>query len=141
MFVMVDRIRGRSKDKMNKKSPTNTATEITSVSSIFTALELISPGAIERMEGGGQEELVNSDVIPWSYDVEKPLKDMGIILGEVVPGDALFRYATLPPGWKKVGTDHSMWSKIVDENGKERCSIFYKASFYDRKAHISITNP
>jgi hypothetical protein len=33
-----------------------------------------------------------------------------------------------------------MWSYLVDEKGRERAAIFYKAAFYDRDAHISITS-
>ena len=62
---------------------------------------------------------------------------MGIVFGKEV--DDLFVEVTLPAGWKKEATDHSMWSKLVDDKGRERASIFYKAAFYDRDAHINIT--
>jgi hypothetical protein len=45
---------------------------------------------------------------------------------------------SLPPGWKVVPTDHSMWSDLVDAKGEKRASIFYKAAFYDRDAFIRI---
>jgi hypothetical protein len=61
---------------------------------------------------------------------------MGITLGEPVASDPLFRHATLPKGWRKQPTDHAMWSKLVDAQGRERASIFYKAAFYDRSAFI-----
>jgi hypothetical protein len=32
-----------------------------------------------------------------------------------------------------------MWSYILDDKGRERCAIFYKAAFYDRRAHLSIS--
>jgi hypothetical protein len=56
----------------------------------------------------------------------------------LVDGDPMFQYVTLPKGWKKVGTDHSMWSNLVDEQGRKRAGIFYKAAFYDRSAHLSL---
>jgi len=51
----------------------------------------------------------------------------------------MFQYVELPAGWKKAPTDHSMWSKLLDDKGRERASIFYKATFYDRSAHLSLT--
>lgn len=44
----------------------------------------------------------------------------------------------LPDGWKKVGTNHDMHSDLVDETGKVRASIFYKAAFYDRRADMVV---
>lgn len=45
-----------------------------------------------------------------------------------------------PPGWKKEPTDHSMWSKLMDDKGRERAAIFYKAAFYDQSAHVTLSN-
>lgn len=100
-------------------------------------------GYIEKMEATGQQQLVESAVLPaddlygagssggWSA-----LEAMGIVRGEPVEGDPLFVYATLPEGWTKRAMDHSMWSEIVDERGITRATVFYKAAFYDRRAHI-----
>ncbi len=44
----------------------------------------------------------------------------------------------LPAGWKKISTDHAMWSNLVDDKGRKRASIFYKAAFYDRSAHLQL---
>lgn len=95
-------------------------------------------GAIEAQEARGQRELVESEQLPVRMMgvTDADLITLGFTLGEPTPGDKLFRPATLPPGWKKQATDHSMWSKIVDESGRERFSIFYKASFYDRDAFM-----
>jgi hypothetical protein len=94
-------------------------------------------GYIEGMEAQGQQQLVNSDNLPVDAPWEK-LEALGFVKGEPVPGDDLFVSCTLPPGWTRAGTDHSMWSKILDERGIERVSIFYKAAFYDRSAHASL---
>ena len=59
------------------------------------------------------------------------------MFGEKV--NELFIEAQLPEGWEKIATDYSMWSKLVDEQGRERASIFYKAAFYDQRAHMNIT--
>ena len=61
-------------------------------------------------------------------------KAMGVEFGDAV--DPLFRTAVLPHGWKLKPTDHAMWSKLVDERGRTRASMFYKAAFYDRDAFI-----
>jgi hypothetical protein len=55
-----------------------------------------------------------------------------------VDGDPLFRQATLPTGWAREGSEHSMGSYIVDELGRRRCSIFFKNAFYDRSANLSV---
>jgi len=107
-------------------------------------------GYIEGMESAGQAQLVNSDVLPAEasadYDSDTgdqwpKLEALGIVRGEPVSGDPLFIHATLPEGWKKEGSDHAMGSYLVDTRGVRRVSIFYKAAFYDRSAHISIIRP
>jgi hypothetical protein len=47
------------------------------------------------------------------------------------------RSVKLPEGWHIKATDHSMWSNLVDDKGRNRASIFYKAAFYDREAFLS----
>ena len=51
--------------------------------------------------------------------------------------DDLFMEVELPTGWSLKRTDHSMWSNLIDNKGRERASIFYKAAFYDRDAFIN----
>jgi hypothetical protein len=94
--------------------------------------------AIENQESRGQQQFVNSEYLPkncngctWSL-----LEQMGIVLLEDT--DDIFYKVALPKGWKKVATDHSMWSNLVDNKGRVRAHIFYKAAFYDRSAHISL---
>jgi sorbitol-specific phosphotransferase system component IIBC len=43
----------------------------------------------------------------------------------------------LPDGWKIVPTSHALWSDLVDDKGRKRAAIFFKAAFYDYNAHIS----
>jgi len=92
--------------------------------------------AIEAQERQGQAELVRSQVLPADVRGKDILEAAGVVFGDAVPGDPLFVNATLPEGWKKVATDHDMWSKLVDADGVERASIFYKAAFYDRDAFM-----
>ena len=99
-------------------------------------------GAIEVQEAQGQRELVGSTQLPTkiSPDDRKAMVEAGVVFGDVTPGDKLFCQATLPSGWVKRATDHSMWSELVDASGKVRASIFYKAAFYDRSAFIRLAS-
>lgn len=92
-------------------------------------------------EKAGQDTLVNSDILPreighMKSDSKAELESLGIQVTGV--HDDLFYTVVLPDGWYKTGTDHSMWSELFDENGKQRASMFYKAAFYDRRAFIRI---
>lgn len=94
-------------------------------------------GYIRGMEAGGQRQVVHSSVLP----TDGPWDDLialGFTRGEPVPGDPLFTNCTLPEGWAKAGTDHDMWSNVMDERGVERVMVFYKAAFYDRRADMYI---
>lgn len=94
---------------------------------------------IENQEAKGQRELVKSDVMPVDlFGQKESFIAMGFEFGDPVPGDKVFQYAKLPEGWKKQPTNHSMWSNIVDAEGRVRVNIFYKAAFYDRAAHASL---
>jgi len=96
------------------------------------------PGGIQAQEAQGQRELVNAEVLPAKGDWEQ-LEALGVKRGDYVKGDPMFVHAELPAGWKKQATDHSLWSDLVDETGKKRASIFYKAAFYDRDAFFRAT--
>lgn len=87
--------------------------------------------AIER-----QEALVNSTQLPVDGSEDPAVLALGIKFGDPVTGDDLFREATLPEGWSKHATAHSMYSEIVDETWAVRATVFYKAAFYDRSAFI-----
>lgn len=97
-------------------------------------------GYIGEMEAAGQRQLVNSDVLPTEvlHGTDEDYIALGFVFGEPVEGDPLFRHATLPEGWRREGSDHDMWSYLVDEKGQRRVAIFYKAAFYDRGAHMSM---
>jgi hypothetical protein len=107
--------------------------------------------AIYAQEARGQQALVTSTQLPVEgspghtreyrkeaqEDEKKAWALMGIEWGDAQENE-LFRDATLPEGWKKERTDHSMWSDLLDEKGRKRAAIFYKAAFYDRKAHMHL---
>jgi hypothetical protein len=94
---------------------------------------------IERQEAAGQRQLVSSELLPADHGDDAPWLALGFTFGEPVPGDPLFVKATLPSGWEKRATDHSMGSVVVDTLGRERVSIFYKAAYYDRRASMHLT--
>lgn len=99
-----------------------------------------APNNILAQEAQGQKELVNSMQLPVDIDPDDKAKlvEAGVVFGDPSPGDPIFCDALLPKGWSKQATDHSMWSKLVDDTGKVRAMIFYKAAFYDRSAFMRI---
>lgn len=111
---------------------------------IENAIIASTPGGIEAQEARGQQDFVTSETLPCkpaSYheseeSMRQKLESLGIEFVEQV--DDLFWYVHLPKGWTKKPTDHSMWSHLLDEKERKRASIFYKAAFYDRSAHISL---
>jgi hypothetical protein len=92
-----------------------------------------TPGGIEAQEKAGQTTLVNSTLMPKEM---RPSREdyeiLGFVFGE--EADEIFVNATLPTGWTRAATDHSMHSDILDVHGRRRVGIFYKAAFYDRRA-------
>jgi hypothetical protein len=94
---------------------------------------------IGDMEAAGQRQLIASHLLPTdTHRTDAEFEALGFVFGDPVEGDPMFRHATLPGGWTKRGSDHDMWSLVVDERGRERASVFYKAAFYDRSAHMSL---
>lgn len=92
-----------------------------------------TPGGIEAQEKRGQIEQTFAETLPLDLGgQEAEFEKLGFVFGGSV--DALFRRATFPKGWRKKPTDHSMWTDIIDETGKKRGAIFYKAAFYDQRA-------
>lgn len=92
-----------------------------------------SSGYIEGMEAAGARQVLTSDQIPTAAPWAE-LIELGFVKGESVSGDDLFTHVTLPEGWSRAGTGHSMHTDILDERGVPRVGIFYKAAFYDRRA-------
>lgn len=105
------------------------------------------PAAIEEMEREGKAQLMNSDRLPVKLNVfgqsqgeaRAEFEALGFTFGEPDEDDPMFRRATFPPGWSRKGSSHALWSYLVDELGRDRVSIFYKAAFYDRGAFMSLT--
>lgn len=102
---------------------------------------------IEAQEAQGQRELVSSAQLPAGlsdYRNGPGAKEIYETLGFKVIGpsrsDELFLDVELAEGWSKKATDHDMWSDLLDDKGRKRAGIFYKAAFYDRKADIYFKN-
>lgn len=113
-----------------------------------TALDELLLGALcghttDQLIGGqekrGQQQLVNSDRLPTEIRGDRAdFEDLGFVLGVPDPTDPLFAPAALPDGWAREASDHDMWSYIVDQLGRRRVAIFYKAAFYDRRADMHL---
>jgi hypothetical protein len=95
------------------------------------------PGGIERQEAAGQAALVASTNMPIEMSPSREaFEALGFEFGGVTEG--IFLLAKLPAGWTREATDHAMWSNILDEQGRVRVSVFYKAAFYDRSARARL---
>lgn len=152
---------------MNKKIENTEQTVLENpVGFLNSSLGLGTSLTITAMEKAGQLQLAQSSQLPMHinlhvfddterygvkyefsptdfnrlFPLAKPFYEkLGIkVLGES-PGDPKFVDCELPAGWKIKPTDHSMWSQLLDEQNHERGAIFYKAAFYDRKAHFNLS--
>jgi len=94
---------------------------------------------IRDQEARGQTIFVNSTALPKdiNWGTREQFEAMGIVFGDDI--DDLFIEAQLPEGWEKKSAEHSMWSYLLDDKGRKRAAIFYKAAFYDRSSHMSIS--
>lgn len=139
-------------DSTRRRAPHNTAEEAerAPIIPIVEAMAAVwgggSPGdAIVVQEAAGQRSFVNSDTLPTrrndygDANSQAVLEAAGVKFGEVVERDPMFQYVELPQGWRRQGSGHDMWSYLLDEKGRKRASIFYKAAFYDRDAFYSVT--
>jgi hypothetical protein len=105
---------------------------------ITNFLAAATPGGIEAQEAAGQSELVVSAMIPKAIHgaTREQLTAIGFQFGADV--DDLFVTCKLPAGWSKRATSHSMHSHLIDDKGRVRAGIYYKAAFYDRHASMSV---
>jgi hypothetical protein len=98
-----------------------------------------TPSGIEAQEKRGQEALGASTNMPKKMSPNREaLEALGFEFGDDV--DDLFVSAKLPEGWTRTATEHSMHSDILDEQGRRRVGIFYKAAFYDRRADAHLVS-
>ena len=120
--------------------PLITDTSLLSIAAKLATAAL--PGGVIAQEARGQQELVASTQLPIEglLGKERPRWEaLGLkILDDQTSDDPLFCQVELPPGWRKVPTDHPLWTHLVDEGGEVRAEIVYKAAYYDRYARVSL---
>jgi hypothetical protein len=110
-----------------------------------------TPGGIEAQEKRGQIEQSLDETLPVDGTSTEAQRKEFEALGFVFKMDRaaaqsqgrneLFVPVAFPKDWRKKPTEHSMWTDILDGEGNKRGSIFYKAAFYDRSAHVHLENP
>jgi hypothetical protein len=116
---------------------TNTARVAQDIGIPGFAAMFMGPGLIEEQEALGQIEAVASESIPTPDTETRPQYEaLGFVFGEPFEDDKLFSPVTMPAGWAKKPTSHSMHVDIVDGLGNVRGSFFYKAAYYDRQARL-----
>ena len=95
---------------------------------------------LENMEKEGQDLDVRKTMLAKDmYPSKEVWEQVGFTFTDI-PGDDVLCKATLPEGWSIKATDHSMWNEIIDAKGHVRGTMFYKAAFYDRSAHMSLNS-
>lgn len=119
------------------------ATVVQATDFLGQALEkMCGPTAILEEEQAGQRRLIVTDRLPAQIEpvgAREAFERMGIVFLGPVIGDPLFVHVALPTGWKKVASRDAMLSMLVDDRGRERARIFYKASHHDPKAALILT--
>lgn len=122
--------------KRDKINVTPAAVAALAMGDLHNAAMAMVPGGIEAQEAAGQAMLMASQQLPHPGRDRELFEALGFVFGS--PIDELFVSATLPPGWTKKASEHSMNSGIFDEQGRERANVFYKAAFYDRRADMTL---
>jgi len=94
---------------------------------------------IERIEAQGQKEIMEGVLLPRQLSgcTEASLTELGFKLGDVV--NDLFRKGSLPSGWTLKADGGSFHTAILDETGKRRGYLSYKAAPYDMWARLSVS--
>lgn len=124
--------------KQNAMRLTPAALAAAAKGGLRNAMVAATPGGIEAQEKAGQTALVASTDMPLELRPSREaFEKVGFSFAEKI--DDVFQQATLPAGWSREATSHDMHSKILDEQGRERVSVFYKAAFYDRCAAAHLT--
>lgn len=115
----------------------NSINELSKISALIRGIKG-EDNIVEHMEAEGQECVIrNTMMAKRMWPSREDFEQLGFSF-EDIPGDEVLCYATLPQGWSMKKTDHSMWNDIIDQNGMIRGSMFYKASAYDRNAHMDL---
>lgn len=72
------------------------------------------------------------------FNSRKVLEAAGIKFSDLVPGNPIFQYVDLPPGWKNV--PRNGFTDLVDNKGRTRAFSFYigQEAFYTAKVRYSV---
>ena len=103
-------------------------------------LELLCLGSagIDMQERRAQRDFVasanKSAKLPIKGSDDEEAKASPVKWGK--PIDNLFREVELPEGWTIKSEGHAYWTRLLDQKGCCRASMFYKGAFYDREAFI-----
>jgi hypothetical protein len=130
--------------EIDHTAPTNTEREARENPAKILAEAMIAGSggaAIEAQEARGLQELVRSQVLPAVIQTEggkEILEAAGVKFVGSVKGDDLFQYVVFPEGWRKVPMGNDYGTYLVDEKGRKRAHIFYKAASYDRYANMDL---
>ena len=93
---------------------------------------------VGKMEAECQQDAVRNTTVAKRMNPDREeWEKLGFTFSEI-PGDSVLCNATLPKGWRLEASDHPMWNYIYDEKGRKRGQMFYKSSFYDRDANMSL---
>lgn len=123
----------------DQTSPRNTTADAKQHPEVML-VDMAFGGGVEAQEKRGQQELLQATTLPTDVSNKEKFLELGFKFGQPLEEDRLFCEATLPEGWTREGTEHSMWTTINDERGIPRVAIFYKAAFYDRAAFMRLEN-
>ena len=102
---------------------------------MFLLSSLLGSDAILLQEKHGQGQVVMNEYLPINCD-RSSFEAVGFVLGD--KADELFYSVMFPDGWSRKATEHSMYTDIIDDKGRKRGTIGYKAAFYDRWAKASL---
>lgn len=122
---------------MSEKNITPAAIQAAVSGNIEDFIAASTPGCIEAQEASGQQSFTVDQTLPKECPREM-LEEIGFVFGD--DEDDIFVNVKFPEGWEKKPTEHSMWNDLLDEKGRKRGAIFYKAAFYDRSAHMYLVN-
>jgi hypothetical protein len=94
--------------------------------------------ACDHQSHSAQRLLVSSDLVPMQIGGAQlwELEQMGFVFGAQT--HRLFMHAQFPEGWKKVATDHPLHTDVVDEMGRRRAGIFYRADLCNQRADMTM---
>lgn len=95
--------------------------------------------AVDETERAGQGQMTRADRLPRAIAglTREQLQGLGFVFGPQL--DDLFDKVIFPPGWSVTRAESALYSRVLDEKGRERGTIMYKAVFYNRDAYVTFT--